>query len=567
MRILLALGIAVATMMPISQQAVGGPYFRFQASRGSLVPPGPGPVTPETPTEVDTILFARAAFEGERDVEFSTGEPATTLPSPIDYSLSSDSSPLPPGLSVESSTGLIGGTPTKNGTFPNIVVAGVSGIRSAKSAAVTIVVTGVTQGADVVLPASATIPGGGSSKLNVSHLLGQYVPMGKPSLAPGESIEIAYSEPVQADGAHIASYPIANSFRVDAEIDGGWRTLKSNLAGKSSSAAPISLGNPVTASRYRIVNTGTQTLTGVTTGMAYGGNWAQLAVLTTQNRLARLKVGDSFNAGVDVYVGPQGYGSITFRAPWTFSLVRGVNMPQVEDAYFQNPDGITLNASTGVVSGTASAPTWSPWTPNGPDPTRAQTRRDTYIAATDADGYVVYGLSRTFVVDATLSAGTVKPIEVTVDGVAMNETQLSQLENGRASVLLYANSRVIAKYANPVSASMARFAWNGSEPNWTVFFSQDQGAHWLTTSDTETTKLGLRTVSVDGVTTTTATGSPTTNPPSGMTTAVLTDPLLGSGTGSATGSWIMLVPNRGVTLKGFVIGKDGTFPTPYLLQP
>lgn len=534
----LAFGFLVALAAFSPQQAVSEPYFRFNSTFSRAAPEGPGtPGTPETPVN-DTLAFGRSAFEGERNVQFGTGLPTSTLPTPVDYSLASDSAPLPGGLSVEKNTGEIAGTPTELGTFPNIVIAGVSGTRSAKSAPSTIVITGLVPGADEVLPSSATIPNSGTSKLNVSHLLGQYVPYGKPRLDPGASLEIIYSQPVQVDGVQMSTLNSSPSYRVDAEVGGSWRTIRSGIT-QAKGAQPIPLGSAVTAPRFRIVNTGTAALTNLTAGVTYNGKWAQLPVMTVDTRFAKLTVGQSFSAGVSLYTGPMGYGEIVSRLPFTYSMTpRAVDMPQVEDAYFQNPPGIDIDSSSGTVSGTASAPTWAGWTTGAPGMLMAQTRRDTYIRAVDADGYTVYGWGRTFVVDSPVSAGSVVPSEITVNGTPVDEASRLELVRLTAgSFNLPAGSQIISKYSGHVSAGALRIRWTGTQANWSVFFSQDNGAHWMPVEDTETTSAGI-------------------------TTLALADPLMGTGTGNATGRWIMAVPNRGTTLRGIVIGKDGVFPAP-----
>lgn len=224
------------------------------------------------------------------------------------------------------------------------------------------------------------------------------MPDAKPSLAPGQAVEIDYPNPVRVDGVHMFATPNASSFRVDAEISGQWQTVKSGMAQIGGNAAPIGLGRSVTTSRIRIVNTGFQTLSNLTAGPSYQGKWAQLPVLTVASRAPRLAVGQSFSAGIDVYTGPMGYGSIVFKAPYTFAIINPGTIPYMPAEYFQTPRGIALDTATGVVSGTATAKTmFSGTAPNGvPYSVNYAVH---YITVTDADGYTAYAMARAITVE------------------------------------------------------------------------------------------------------------------------------------------------------------------------
>lgn len=524
--------IALVAALPfVAHEAAAEVYFRYGLPVRAAAPQPQQPEQPEQPgqpqqpEQPDAITLDRPSYAGERSIAFSTGSPTTTLPAPVAWSLADDSSPLPPGLSVSGGTGQIVGTPTQAGTFANIVLAGANGARSARSSATTIVIAGPAATAAEVLPTTVAYPGLSASRLNVTYLLGQYVPDARPGLAPGEAVEIAYGQPVEANGAHIFAIPNASSIRVDAEIDGGWQAIRT-ISQIGGNAAPIAFGRTVTATRYRVTNTGPQTLTNVTAGVAYGGAYAQLPVLTTSSRSNRLTVGQSFAGSVEVYTGPQGYGAITFKAPYSFRLTQPAGLPYVTSDYYALPAGLTLDSTTGAVSGVTSAPSWSPWLTGGGGMLFAQAQRVTHIAAIDADGYTAFAPARSFVVEAALSAATVAPVEIAINGTVASEALRGQLATGRATQLLPPDAQIIAKYAAPVSVGSARVTYSGDQAQWSVFVSLDQGAHWFPLTDTEAT--------------------------SGTVTTVTTE--------SATGAWIMLRPSRWTTLKGLAIGKAGVYP-------
>lgn len=343
-------------------------------------------------------------FAGLAEGRSTAIEPdASNIVPPAIFEVDPAGSQLPSGLALDRTTGRITGSPATATTVSGLRLraTGADGATAEAGPYTVSVAAAVVGDAATTLPDAVTFASGplaGTSRRNVTYLLGQYVPDAKPTLAPGQAVEIAYPSLVRVDGVHMFATPNAASFRVDAEVAGEWQTVRSGMAQIGGNAAPISLGRTVTTTRIRIVNTGSQTLSNVTAGPAFGGRWAQLPVVTPASRSVRLTVGQSFSAGIEVYTGAMGYGSIAFRAPYAFSIVNPGTIPYYPDAAFQLPAGLSLDAATGIVSGTATAKTlFEGKAPNGvPFSTKAATH---YIVVTDADGYSAYAAARSITVE------------------------------------------------------------------------------------------------------------------------------------------------------------------------
>lgn len=183
-----------------------------------------------TPPAIFAVLNPTLAYSFANLIE---GEPAaieaalTNTLRPATFEVDPAGSRLPSGLGLDPSTGAITGRPATATTVSGLRlrVTGADG-AVAEAGPYTFTVAAATLAlASEILPNTVSLPQGvhaGESRLNVTYLLGQYVPDGKPRVGVGEAVEVAYAQPVRADGAHLFSVPNANSFRVDALVGGQW---------------------------------------------------------------------------------------------------------------------------------------------------------------------------------------------------------------------------------------------------------------------------------------------------------------------------------------------------------
>lgn len=408
---------------------------------------------------------------------------------PAEFEVDPAGSALPTGLAIDKATGAISGRPAVATTVAGLRlrVTGADG-ASASAGPYTFTVAAATVPlASEVLPDTVALPRGlraGESRLNVSYLLGQYVPDGKPGVGVGEAIEIGYAAPIRADGAHMFALPNADSFRVDALIGGQWQTVRSGMAQIGGNAAPRPFGQTVTAARFRIVNTGSQAWTNVTAGVSQGGAWAQLPVLTTAQRNLSIRVGQSISAGVDVYTGAMGYGSIKFKAPYRFALYSPINGADGGALSFGLPAGITLNESTGLVSGTAAAVTWTPTSVVFSGHNYGSNQSTHYVTVTDADGYTAFAPTRALTVHSNQNASAVAPVAILVNGQPVDAATRTALLRGTATVPLAGGSTVHLRYASPVYLNSFKLNYSGNVPNVYVIGTADNDASRMHLSGT-----------------------------------------------------------------------------------
>lgn len=565
----------------------------------------------------------QSAYGGKKDVAFSTGTPSTNLPGTITWGLAPESAPLPAGLVIDSTTGVISGRPTIGGTFPNIVVQASNGSQVAKSSptSLTLVVaslayafSGISEGQAVAIqptvahvtgpalyeldPAGAALPvglalnastgeitgtptaassvsnlrlrvtdadgaialagpyafsiasasiglasetlpstvsynGGPASRVNFTTLSGGHVYGSRPSLAPGQYVEVAYDEPVRVDGVYIFAFGGAQSFRVDARTANGWEAIRTGMS--VSGYGTQALNRTVTASSFRIVNTSsTQTIDQIQASLTYQNRKAMLVGVQGVETFSKygytLARGLPIGASVDLAITMQeptsnSVGTYQFQAPYSFDLIRPDGYHPWDDAYFQPPPGLTIDPATGRTTGTVSGITWS-----GSATGMGSNKRQVFVRVTDARGYVVFVPYLSYSSNVQESAASMPPRAITFNGTDLTGDQRTGLLLGNLSLNVPANSNIILKYDGTVAMNLVRLIAQASA-NWAVTVSNDDGANWYVV--------------------------PTTSSTSGSSPNVTT-----SYTSSEVVSarWVKISSFGAATLKGLKVGFDGAVP-------
>ncbi len=242
------------------------------------------------PVNLDCGACGSGSANGKVGSPYSAALSVNGGKSPFTYSISSGS--LPPGLSLNSSTGVIAGTPTTAGSYTFTAM-----VKDANGSTDTATCTIVITGSAINLNCGSC----GSGKATVG---------------------VAYSSTLTVTGG-IAPFTFSI---VSGSLPPGL-TL-------GSSTGKIS-GTPTTAGAYTFTskvvdskgNTDTQSCTIVVTGTPINLNCA-----TSCGTSSYASVGASYSAALTVTGGV---------SPFTFSLISG-----------SLPPGLTLNASTGAISGT-----------------------------------------------------------------------------------------------------------------------------------------------------------------------------------------------------------------------
>jgi len=207
--------IAVAIGLAGSQASADTAYFRFRASLSSTTPVPPA----------DDVRLQQFAYVGERGTKFSTDDPMISVPGPVAWSLAPESLPLPPGLGIASGNGRIAGTPTLVGNFPGIVIVGMNGARSARSAPISVAITEPAAPAPVpastVYPIEVVVDGNALDAARTTMVLrGTFstarIPLSKEVVAK-------YAEPVELDSIrfYFADTWVLDVADVSVSSDGG----------------------------------------------------------------------------------------------------------------------------------------------------------------------------------------------------------------------------------------------------------------------------------------------------------------------------------------------------------
>lgn len=527
------LQIDAATGVISGRPTAGGTYPNIvvQASNGSEV-------AKSSPTSLTLVVASLAyAFSGVAEGRAMSIQPTIdNVAGPALYELDPASAPIPAGLALDPATGEIAGTPTAAASVTNLRlrVTDADGVVALAGPYAFLIAAATVGLASETLPSAVSYNGGAATRLNVTYLLDGFVHDARPSLAPGQSVEIVYDQPVRADGVYLNStYGNAPTYRVDAETATGWEVIRTGLT-NANSTYQQSFGRTVTASRYRVVNTSsTVTIGQVRAWPTYQNRKANLVGVTkVENPYAKygmpLSRGLPVGTSVDLSVTLQeptsnSVGTYQFQAPYTFELFRPDGYYNWDEAYFSLPPGLSLDPATGRVSGTVSGITWAVGQSG-----LASNKRQTFIRVTDAAGYVIYAPYQSFMANVTANAGVAPPREILLNGTSLTGEQKAQLLVGTLSQNVPTGSDIILKYDDAVALNTIRMVATASMGGG-VAVSNDDGANWYAVPLTATT--------------------------SGTSPNVVT---LMTASEVVSARWVRI--KAGGTWRGLKVGLDGTLP-------
>lgn len=308
------------------------------------------PTIPITPGNQAPTITSAASASGTVGASFNYAITATN--NPISYGATG----LPPGLNVNTSTGVISGTPTTAGSFNSTVTA-----TNASGSGNRIVVISV-------------------NTLSQTPYTG--TPISLPGRIEAENYDnggqsIAYADNEAANNG--AQYRLNEGVDVEVCSEGGfnvgwigvneWIEYTVNVANAGTYTLQARVATPNAGKTFHVELNG-QNISG-TISVPNTGGWqtwqtisASTSALTTGIKTLRIVMDGSdfninfldfnFNGGVSApVVTSAGAASGTVGSPFTYAITASNNPTSY--AATGLPAGLTINASTGVISGTPSA--------------------------------------------------------------------------------------------------------------------------------------------------------------------------------------------------------------------